>query len=52
MNPGGILTGNEKAALRSELAKLMWIARIARPGAIYDASASAQTFPGEEMKFL
>ena len=24
----------------------MWIARIARPGAIYDASAAAQTFSG------
>ena len=31
----------------------MWIARIARPGAIYDASASSQTFPtGEMMDFL
>ena len=24
----------------------MWIARIALPGSIYDASAAAQTFPG------
>ena len=27
----------------------MWIARIARPGAIYDASAAAQTFSVGEM---
>ena len=27
----------------------MWIPRIARPGAIYDASAAAQTFPGGEL---
>ena len=30
--------------MRSELGKLMWVARIARPGAIYDASAAAQNF--------
>ena len=30
--------------MRSELGKLMWLARIARPGAIYDASAAAQNF--------
>ena len=47
--PGGILTENEQTTLRSELGKLMWIARIARPGAIYDASASAQTFSAAEM---
>ena len=52
MAPGEILTGNEQAALISELGKLMWVARIARPGAIYDASESAQTFPtGEMMDF-
>ena len=45
MAPGEILTGNEQTALRSELGKLMWIARIARPGAIYDASVPAQTYP-------
>ena len=39
------LTEEEPAILRSELGKLMRIARIARPGAIYDASAAAQTFP-------
>ena len=33
-----------EAILRSELGKLMRIARIARPGAIYDVSAAAQTF--------
>ena len=27
----------------------MRIARIARPGAIYDATAAAQTFPGGEL---
>ena len=27
----------------------MWIARIARPGAIYDASASSKTFPTGEV---
>ena len=30
--------------MRSELGKLMWLARIARPDAIYDASAAAQNF--------
>ena len=34
----------EQAIFRSGLGKLMRIARIARPGAIYDASAAAQTF--------
>ena len=34
----------DQAILRSELGKLMRDARIARPGAIYDASAAAQTF--------
>ena len=42
--PNEPLTGAGQAILRSELGKLMWIARIARPGAIYDASAAAQTF--------
>ena len=52
MEPGEILTENEQAALRSELGKLMWIARIARPAAIYDDAASAQTFStGEMMDF-
>ena len=27
----------------------MWVARIAQPGAIYDASASARTFSTGEM---
>ena len=30
--------------MRSELGKLMWLARIARPDAIYDASVAAQNF--------
>ena len=50
MAPGGISTENEQTELRSELGKLMWVARIARPGAIYDASAAAQTISVEEMK--
>ena len=37
-------TEEEKAISRSKLRKLIWVARIARPGAIYDASAAAQTF--------
>ena len=40
----------EQAILRSELEKLMRIARIARPGAIYDASAAAQTFSDGELR--
>ena len=53
MAPNGILTENEQTILGSELGTLMWIARIARPGAIYDASAAAQTFPtGELIGFL
>ena len=52
MSPDGILTENEQTILGSELGTLMWIARIARPGAIYDASAAAQTFStGELIKF-
>ena len=31
------LTGDDRSILRSELWKLMWVARIARPGEIYDA---------------
>ena len=43
----------DQSILRSELAKLMRIARIARPGAIYDASAAAQTFSDcEIIEFL
>ena len=43
----------EQSDSRSELGKLMWIARIARPGVIYDASAATQTFPdGEIIDFL
>ena len=42
----------EQSILRSELGKLMRIARIGLPGAIYDASAAAQTFAGGEMADL
>ena len=38
------LTDEEQSAMRSELGKLMWLARIARPDAIYDASAAARNF--------
>ena len=38
------LTEEEQSILRSELGELMLIARIARPGAIRDASSEAQTF--------
>ena len=41
---GEPLTDEEQFTLRSELRELMRIARIARPGALCDASASAQTF--------
>ena len=40
----GALTEEEQSISRSELGELIRIARIARPGAIYDASAGAQTF--------
>ena len=38
------LTKEERPIMRSELGELMWLARIARPGAIYDASAAARNF--------
>ena len=38
------LTEEEQSVMRSELGKLMWLARIARPGAIYDAPAAARNF--------
>ena len=38
------LAEEDQTISRSELGKLMMIARIARPGAIYDDSAAAQTF--------
>ena len=41
----GALTEEEQEILRSELGKLKWVARIARPDSIYDDSADAQTFP-------
>ena len=36
----------EQSAWRSELWKLMWVARIASPVAIYDDSAASRTFSG------
>ena len=41
----GDVTEEGQTILRSALRKLMRIARIARTGAIDDASAAAQTFP-------
>ena len=43
------LTEDEQAILRPELGKLMRLAQIARPGAIYDASDAAQTFTDWEI---
>ena len=43
------MTWEDQAILRSELGKSMWIARISSPGAIYDASATAQTFSAGKM---
>ena len=42
--PDEALAEADQAISRSELGKLMRAARIARPGAIYAASAAAQTF--------
>ena len=44
--PDEALTQDGQAIVRSELWKSMWVARIARRGAIYDESADAQTRPG------
>ena len=49
ITPNELLAEAEQTILRSDMGKLMRIARIARPDAIYDASAAAQTFPTEEM---
>ena len=49
ITPNELLTEAEQTMLRSEMGKLMRIARISRPDAIYDASAAAQTFSTEEM---
>ena len=38
------LTEEEQSITRSELGKLMWLTRIARPDAIYDASAASRNF--------
>ena len=42
-------TEDEETISRAELGKLMWVARIASPGAIYDSSAAALTFSGGEL---
>ena len=47
--PYGPLAEGKQTISRSELGKLMRIARIARPEAIYDASAAAQTFSAGEL---
>ena len=49
ITPNEILPVAGQTILRSEVVKLMRIARIARPDAIYDASAAAQTFSKDEM---
>ena len=43
---GGPLTSDGQFALSSELGRLMRIDRIARQGALYDASTSAPAFDG------
>ena len=48
-HPDAALAEEEHVILRSELGELMRIARIARPCAIYDASAAAQTSTCGEM---
>ena len=47
--PSEPLADDEQTILRSELGKLMRIARIARTDAIYDASVAAQTFSAGEL---
>ena len=44
-NPKEPLGESDQSNLRSGLGKLMRLARITRPDAMYDASAAAQTFP-------
>ena len=44
-NRNGDVTVAEQSMFRSDLGELMRIAQIARPGAIYDASVDARTFP-------
>ena len=43
------LTEDGQTISLSELGKSIWIARIERPGAIYDDAAAAQTFPDGEL---
>ena len=45
----GDLTEAEQTIFRSGLGKLIWVARIARTGAIYGASAATRTFAEGEM---
>ena len=45
----GDLTEAEQTIFRSGLGKLIWVARIARTGAIYGASAATRTFSDGEM---
>ena len=45
----GAQTEEEETISRSELGKLIRIARIERPGATYDAPGAAQTFPAGKM---
>ena len=49
ITPNELLKEAEQTILRSDLGKLMRIARSARPNAIYDASAESQTFSTDEM---
>ena len=42
--PNGPLTEGELSIFRTELGKLTWITRMARPELIYDAAAAAQAF--------
>ena len=45
---GDWITESERYVLRSELGKLMWVAGIARPGALYDDAADAPDFEDVE----
>ena len=49
MRRNGALTEAEQSILRSGLGELMWIARTARAGAIYDAAAAARNFSDGKM---
>ena len=49
MRQNGILTAEEQAIMRSELGKLIRIAKIARQDAIYDKSAAEKPSPSGKM---